>query len=70
MDNCNVNNSGNATSQPNTIVNVKSDVFANNSPINEPTLPNSYDSSKQIVLNVLRDLDEYYRIKKSLNGKS
>jgi len=61
---------GNATTQPNAnnisgtaIVNVTSDVFANNSPINELTLPNFYDSSKQIVLHFLRDLDEYYRIK-------
>ena len=40
MGNCNVNNcsttvGGNATSQQNAIVNVKSDVFANNSPMNE-----------------------------------
>jgi len=39
-------------------VNVTSDVFANNS-----LLPNFYDSSKQILLHFLRDLDEYYRIK-------
>jgi hypothetical protein len=61
---------GNATSQPNAnntsgsaIVNVTSDVFANNSPMNELTLPNFYDSSKKILLDFLRDLDEYYRIK-------
>jgi len=41
---------------------VKSDGFVNNSPINELTLPNFNDSSNQIVLNILRDLDEYYRI--------
>jgi len=41
-----------------------SDVFANNSPVNELTLPNFYDSSNQIVLHFLRDLDEYYKIKK------
>ena len=68
MGNCNVNNSsttvgGNATSQPNAIVNVKSDVFSNNSPMNELTLPTFHDSSYQIALHFLRDLDEYYRIK-------
>ena len=52
----------NATSQTNAIINVKSDVFANNSPMNELILPNFYDSSNQIVLHFLRDLDEYYRI--------
>ena len=31
--------------------------------MNELTLPNFYDSSNQIVLHFLRDLDEYYRIK-------
>jgi hypothetical protein len=75
MGNCNENNCaasvcGNAASQPNAnnisgpaIVNVASDVFANNSPINELTLPNSYDSSNQNVLHFLRDLDEYCKIK-------
>jgi len=68
MGNCNVNNCsttvcGNATSQPNAIVNVKSDVFANNSPMNELAFANLYDSSNQIVLHFLRDLDEYYMIK-------
>ena len=68
MGNCNVNNCsttvcGNATSQPNAIVNVKSEVFANNSPMNELSLLNFYDSSNQIVLHLLRDLNEYYRIK-------
>jgi len=53
---------GNATSQPNAIVNVKSGVFPNNSPMNELILPNFYDSSNQIVLHFLHDLDEYYRI--------
>jgi hypothetical protein len=42
---------------------VTSDVFANSSPINELTLPNFYDSSNQILLHFLRDLDEYYKIK-------
>jgi hypothetical protein len=42
---------------------VASDVFAKNSPINELTLPNFYDSSNQIVLHFLCDLDEYYKIK-------
>jgi len=68
MGNCNVNNCsttvcGNATPQPNATVNVKSDVFANNSPMNELTLLNFHDSSNQIVLHFLRDLDEYCRIK-------
>jgi len=61
---------GNATSQPNAnnisgsaIVNVTSDVCANSSPISELTLPTLYDSSKQIVLHFLRDVDEYYRIR-------
>ena len=68
MGNCNVNNcsmtvGGNATAQQNAIVNVKSDVFANNSPMNELTLPTFHDSSNQIALHFLRDLDEYYRIK-------
>jgi len=68
MGNCNVNNCGttvcgNATSQPNAILNVKSDVFANNSPMNELTLPTFHGRSYQIALHFLRDLDEYYRIK-------
>ena len=75
MGKCNINNCiasvcGNAKSQPsvnsnsgNAIVNVTSDVFADSSLINELTLPNIYDSSKQILLHFLRDLDEYYRIK-------
>jgi len=61
---------GNTKSQPNVnsnlgpaIVNVTSDVFANNFRINELTLPRFHDSSKQILLHFLRDLDEYYRIK-------
>jgi len=61
---------GYAKSQPNAnnisrtaIVNVTSDVCANSSPISELTLPTLYDSSKQIVLHFLRDVDEYYRIK-------
>jgi len=69
-NNCTTSVCGNAKSQPNAnnisgsdIVNVTSDVFANNYPINELTLPNFYDSSKQIVLHFLHDLDEYYRIK-------
>src|SRR5215471_12069283 len=45
------------------IVNVKSVVFASNLHLNELTLPQFYDSTKQIVLHFLRDLDEYYRIK-------
>jgi len=60
---------GNATSQPNAnntlesvIINVTSDVFANNSPLNELTVPNIHDCSNQIVLHFLRDLHEYYRI--------
>jgi hypothetical protein len=75
MGKCNINNCtasvcGNAKSQPSVssnseqaIVNVTSDVIARNSPINELTLPKFYDSSKQILLHFLRDLDEYYRIK-------
>jgi len=68
MGNCNANNctttvSGNATSQPNAIVNVSSDVFANNSTMNELALPKFHDSSKQTVLHFLRDFDEHYRIK-------
>jgi hypothetical protein len=42
---------------------VTSDVFANDLPINELTLPNFHDSSKQIILHFQRDLDEYYGIK-------
>jgi len=75
MVNCNANNCsttvcGNATSQPcvnnnsgSAIVNVSSDVFANNSTMNELALPDFHDSSKQIVLHFMRDFDEYYRIK-------
>jgi len=67
MGNCNANNctttvSGNATSQPNAIVNVSSEVFALMH-MNELTLPKFYDSSNQIVLHFLRDLDDYFRIK-------
>ena len=54
---CANNNSGSD------ILNVLSDVFAYNSTMNEEALPNSYDSSKQVVFNFLRDFDEYYRIK-------
>jgi hypothetical protein len=79
MGKCNVNNCtasvcGNDKSQPSVssnsrhdIAHVTSDMFANNSPINELTVPNFYDRSKQILLHFLRDLDEYYRIKMSLN---
>jgi hypothetical protein len=74
-NNCTTSVCGNAISQPSVesmsgsaIVNVTSDVFANNSPIHELTLPNFYDSSKQIVLHFLRDLDEYYRIKNALES--
>jgi len=79
MGSGNANNStmsvcGSTISQPSVesmsgsaIVNVICDVFANNSPIHELTLPNFHDSSKQIVLHFLCNLDEYYRIKKSLN---
>ena len=68
MGNCNANNCnatvcGNATSQHCAIVNVSSDVFADNSSMHELVLPDFHDSSKQIVLHFLRDLDEYYRIK-------
>jgi hypothetical protein len=70
VNNCSASVCGNATSQPSVnsnsgsaIVNATSDVFANSSPINELTLPNFHDSSKQILWHFLRDLDEYYRIK-------
>jgi hypothetical protein len=70
VDNCTTSVCDNARKQPvvnsnsePAIVNVPSDVFANNSPINELTLPKFCDSSKQILLHFLRDLDEYYRIK-------
>ena len=73
MGSCNANNCttsvcGNATSQPNAnnisgsaIVNVTSDVFASNSPYKLTYLAIFYDSLEQIVLHLLRDLDEYYR---------
>ena len=70
VNNCAMSVCGNTKSQPNgnsnlgpAIVNVTSDVFANNFRINELTLPRFHDSSKQILLHFLRDLDEYYRIK-------
>jgi len=70
VNDCTMSVCGNTKSQPNVnsnlgpaIVNVTSDVFANNSLINELTLPKFHDSSKQILLHFLRDLDEYYRIK-------
>jgi len=70
INNCTASMCGNAKSQPrvdsnsgHAIVNVTSDVFANNSLINELTLPKFYDSSNQTLLHFLRDLDEYYRIK-------
>jgi hypothetical protein len=69
-NNCITSVCGNATSQPSVncmsesaIVNVTSDVFANNPPIHEFNLPNFHDSSKKIVLHFLRDLDECCRIK-------
>jgi len=68
--NCNTIVSDKVASQPNgnnnpgpAIVNVVSDGFTNNPSINELTLPNLHDSSNQIVLHFLRDLDEYYKIK-------
>jgi hypothetical protein len=74
-NNCTTSVCGNAISQPSVecmsgsaIVNGTSDVFANNSPIHELTLPNFYDSSKQIVLHFLHDLDEYYMIKNVLES--
>jgi len=72
-NNCSTSVCDNATSQQyannnlgSAIVNVSSDVFANNSIMNELALPKFYDSSNQIVL---RDFDEYYKIKMSLNYK-
>jgi hypothetical protein len=69
-NNCITSVCGNTTSQPSVnsmsesaIVNVTSGVLANNPRIHEFHLPNFSDSSKQIVLHFLRDLDEYYRIK-------
>jgi hypothetical protein len=51
VNNCTTSVCGNVTSQPSVnsnsgsaIVNVTSDVFANNSPLNEITVPNFYDS--------------------------
>jgi len=67
VNNCTMSVCGNTKSQPNVnsslgpaIVNVTSDVFANNYYIiiNELTLPKFHDSSKQILLHFLRDLDE------------
>jgi hypothetical protein len=69
-NNCTTSVCGNATSQPSVnsisrsaIVNVASDVFANNPPTNEITLPIFHDSLKQIVLPFLRNFDEYYKIR-------
>jgi hypothetical protein len=69
-NNCTTSVCGNDTSQPSVnnnvesaIVNVPPDVFASNLHLNELTLPQFHDSSRQIVLHFLRDLDEYYRIK-------
>ena len=42
---------------------MKSDVLSDNFPTNELTVPKFYDSSNQIVLHFVRDLDEYYKIK-------
>jgi hypothetical protein len=75
MGNVNINNSttsvcGDGTPQPRVnnnvetaIVNVPPEVFASNLHLNELTLPQFHDSSTQIVLHFLRDLDEYYQIK-------
>ena len=56
VNNCTTSVCGNAKSQPSVknnsgpvIENVTSDVFANNSPINELNLPNFYDSSKHYI---------------------
>ena len=64
VNNCTTSVRGNATSQPsvNSIsgpatVNVTADVFANNSSVDELTLPSFYDSLKHILLQFLRDLD-------------
>jgi hypothetical protein len=46
-------------------VNVPPEVFASNLHLNELTLPQFHDSSTQIVLHFLRDLNEYYQIKNS-----
>jgi len=74
-NNCTMSVCGNTKSQPSVnsnsgpaIVNVTSDVFANNSSINELTRPNFHDSSKQILLHFLRDIDKYYRIKNVLES--
>jgi hypothetical protein len=48
------------------VINVTSDMFASNSPVHELTVPNFYDSSKQIVFYFLCNLDGYYRIKNVL----
>ena len=69
-NNCTTSVCGNGTSPPSinsnvesAIVNVPPDMFASNLHLNELTLPQFYDSSRQIVLHFLRNLDEYYRIK-------
>ena len=62
---------GNATSQPSVnsmsesaIVNVISDVFANNPSIHEFNLHNIHENGKQKVLHFLHQLNKYYRTKK------
>jgi short-subunit dehydrogenase len=66
VNNCTTSVCSNTISQPSVestsgsvVINVTSDMFASNSPVHELTVPNFYDSSKQIVLHFLRDLDEY-----------
>jgi hypothetical protein len=75
MGNVNTNNSttsvcGNNTPQPrvngdleSAIVNAPPGMLANSLYLNELTLPQFHDSSRQIVLHFLCDLDEYYQIK-------
>jgi hypothetical protein len=70
FNNCTTSVCRNDTLQPSVnnnvesaIVNVPPDVFDSNLHLNELTLPQFHNSSRQMVLHFVRDLDEYYRIK-------
>jgi len=53
------------TSGMNTNVNVTSDVPTRNVDLSELTLPSFTDSSKQVPLHFIRDLDHYFRLKQT-----
>jgi spore coat protein CotF len=72
MNAVNLSNIGNSTNVPNTSlnpcnnnVNAGSVLYANNSDLGELTLPTFTDSTSQVSLHFIRDLDQYFSLRKN-----